>query len=847
MAEEDFEDAAAAKEALKRLGEASGLAGDKLTEFFKKMEHLGYSIKHITEFAEKAIKTQKDYQAKAQKSFDQQKINIDNLSEKFKSGAITADGLNEELANLRGQINRTANAEQKAALIKQKAGLEEIGSAHLRSKMLGDSMGLLSGTVIKGVGNAFMTAATRAMAGGTGIEVASEFMKSGIDVANSASQVGASALTSFGTATAGAGGKVGAMGKVAVVAGTAIGFLSNSISELAKAGIGFMVSQTTKLIGGFNTMSNAGAIYAGGLVEMTKTANSAGMTLEMFSKAVADNRDVLARTGMGVGESSKKLAKSMAAGGEPMRLGMFALGLSMEEQADAMAKTMSLMAGPSGKLKASDKEVAEQTMIYARNLKILATMTGEDGKAKQEKIRQENDNLFMNQEIAKMDEAQRTAFNAMLLTMNESDRRALAEKMKYGNVISTDLAAAAATSPAIGKKWDQIFQSTKDGSMSAEKGRQIQTENAEEIRRQTVDQRALAIANSQTAMDISKVSSEQLIYASKNTIEGKVAAEKAAKAQEDAAKLKDKEGKALRPEVQIQELNRSFAVSMESLVLPNLAAFGKALDLTMKNIQESVAGLVKMSASGGTAIGSAMSSLLSTALEFGPLALSLFGLAKGAKVVKELGAAGEVAGGAAKAAGGLTKTVGPAAEAAGGATKAASAGGKLAGVGKVAGAVAAPAMAVLDVGLGVTDLLKGKRQEEVPEGFEKLSPMKWGMYVGDAINNQLNKTFVGSKGNNETMLFADLPSGKAKAAAEAAKAQAEAAKKVEADKLKTEPISKETGPSDLAALKTTIDKMFALMTTQNTLLADANAFNERLLAVAGEHKGLAQDLYRTRN
>ena len=286
----------------------------------------------------------------------------------------------------------------------------------------------------------------------------------------------------------------------------------------------------------------------------------------------------------------------------------------------------------------------------------------------------------------------------------------------------------------------------------------------------------------------------------------------------------------------------------------NLAAFGKALDLTMKNIQESVAGLVKMSASGGTAIGSAMSSLLSTALEFGPLALSLFGLAKGAKVVKELGAAGEVAGGAAKAAGGLTKTVGPAAEAAGGATKAASAGGKLAGVGKVAGAagrvagaVAAPAMAVLDVGLGVTDLLKGKRQEEVPEGFEKLSPMKWGMYVGDAINNQLNKTFVGSKGNNETMLFADLPSGKAKAAAEAAKAQAEAAKKVEADKLKTEPISKETGPSDLAALKTTIDKMFALMTTQNTLLADANSFNERLLAVAGEHKGLAQDLYRTRN
>jgi hypothetical protein len=57
----------------------------------------------------------------------------------------------------------------------------------------------------------------------------------------------------------------------------------------------------------------------------------------------------------------QKMSKSMAAGGEEMRKQLFGLGYSMEDQGNMMAEVMSTMSGQSGKLKASDQEVAART------------------------------------------------------------------------------------------------------------------------------------------------------------------------------------------------------------------------------------------------------------------------------------------------------------------------------------------------------------------------------------------------------------------------------------------------------------------------------------------------------
>jgi hypothetical protein len=60
--------------------------------------------------------------------------------------------------------------------------------------------------------------------------------------------------------------------------------------------------------------------------------------------------------------------------------------------------------------------------------------------------------------------------------------------------------------------------------------------------------------------------------------------------------------------------------------------------------------------------------------------------------------------------------------------------------GNLLGKVAAPLGAALDVGSGVSDLLDGKKQTEMPSGWDMISPMRWGMYAGDKINNGINAT-----------------------------------------------------------------------------------------------------------
>lgn len=111
-------------------------------------------------------------------------------------------------------------------------------------------------------------------------------------------------------------------------------------------------------------------------------------------------------------------------------------------------------------------------------------------------------------------------------------------------------------------------------------------------------------------------------------------------------------------------------------------------------------------------------------------------LARGAAAVSGsimAGGSSLVKGGATLANSGVTKlaTVG---QAAGGASKvgsiAAKGAGALGSIAKKAG----PLGAALDVGMGVNDLLDGKAQEEMPSGWDVISPMKWGMYAGDKVN-----------------------------------------------------------------------------------------------------------------
>jgi hypothetical protein len=611
-------------------------------------------------------KSREDYRKKAEKNYADTKVGIDNLRNKLKEGATTAQDFESELGKLRDEVNKTSDKVKKAQLLKEKQDLEAENSRLKVNEIFKNSMGSLGGTVMKGVANSFTGAAKSALSGSDALKVAADFMSSNIDTANAASQVGAKALTDFGSATAGAGGKIGRFGMYATAAGAALGFLSNSVSELAKAGIGFMLQQTNKMIAGFQTMNQAGAMYAGGMQEMVKTGLEAGMTIEQFSKSVAANKDALSSMGLGVGEASKKLASAMKEGGTAARNGMFALGMSVEDQAEAYATVMRRMAGPDQKLKASDAEIAARTEEYAKNLAVLKNLTGEEVKAKQEAIRKENDTLAMNQKMAQMDPVKRKALQDAMDNMSESQRQALRENMIYGTVISRDIAVAQAANSGIAQSNQDFANAVKDGSISAEKAREIQAKNREATERDAKSAEALAMATGEVAQGAGKVINENWQYQEKFSEDQLRKAEQTAKDEQNKGKTDtDKKGA-----VSLMATQQDFAVKMQGIANKNLPAFAMAVDQTISSISESVDSLVKLGVAGAT-IPPWVSGILGIGASMAQIAAS-FGFGK-------LGAGG---------AGGVA--------ASGGATALGKAGNMLKGKGGLIGAGVTAAMAYND-------------------------------------------------------------------------------------------------------------------------------------------------------
>lgn len=608
------------EEEQERLAKILAEAGINAEEHANNLKKLGKTDAQVNKEMQKLASAIEDAAKRYKKSAAEIDIAINGLKKTINAGETNAEELAEELESLRDQINKTSDQNKKQALLDSKASLEEQNARYQASKIVKDSAFTMAGALTLGAANVFKGATTKALSGADAFELAGSMMTGGVDIINTANQGGANALKSFGAATAGAGGKVGALGAAASVTGEVFGALSSITSELAKAGIGFMLAQTKQLIAGFQTMSSVGAVYNGGMMAMVKTSLTAGMTLEQFSKAVSANSANLARTGLGVGEASKRMAAAMQKGGEAARNGMFALGMGMEDQADAYAVTMASMAGPSGKLKSSNAEVAEQTQEYAKNLKIISTLTGEDIKAKQEKIRQELDTLFMKQKLDEMEPKQRAKFTDMLKTMNDEQRRQLTERMKYNGVISKDLGAAEALSSGFRSAGDKFYRAWKDGSASGEVGRKIQADSAEQMKKDAKEQSSISIANSETAVSISKVLASNWTTSASMTKEGLAAAEEAANAQINAGKRGTDTG------ANDLEMLQNNMIEMQGLAVKHMDGFQHALDLSYTAAMSAVKALDSLASSAAnnpikTGILAVLPAILGT---IGPLILSKF-------------------------------------------------------------------------------------------------------------------------------------------------------------------------------------------------------------------------------
>jgi hypothetical protein len=232
---------------------------------------------------------------------------------------------------------------------------------------------------------------------------------------------------------------------------------------------------------------------------------------------------------------------------------------------------MALMAGPSGQLRASNAQVAAETQEYAKNLKIISGITGQDAKARMEKVRQDNDTLAFNAVLNKMGETERKKTVEAMALMSDSDARAFREKKLYNAVISTDLAATRATNSGIRKAQDEIFAASERHALDIQTvGNAYQRNSAETLRSANEAGSSIGLARSGAAVDIAKVTNETTQHAIKFANATETAAIIAA---EQAKGVAGQGGVAVELMAQQQEM----AIRMQEIALTHLDSFKTAL------------------------------------------------------------------------------------------------------------------------------------------------------------------------------------------------------------------------------------------------------------------------------
>ena len=517
---------------------------------------------------------------KTKKSFDELISGVNTLKEKIKTTGVTSGELEEDLESLRYQVARTTDADKKAQLIKAKSELESLNAQNKLITGLQDATGKILGIGLAGAVSSMTSALKAAASGGNALEIAAGYQSAQLDITNQKFQAGAGALTDFGKATAGAGGFVGQLGIAATIAGGALGFVSNQITELAKSGIGFLLAQTNKMITGFQDMSRVGAVFSDGMMGITNTASMAGMTVDQFSKVVDASRKDLSSMGMGLSEASRRMASVFSGpAGKKMQDGMYALGMTAEEQGQALAQTMAIMAGPSGKLKASNAEVQAQTAEYAKNLKIISNITGEDAKAKMEKLRQDNDTLAFNGYLNTLNDTQRKKTVEAMNAMSAEDARAFREKKVYNTVVSADLNAMRATNSGIRKAQDDMFEAADRGTLSVEGvAKTYETFQAEALAAANEGGKSFGLAMSGIGQDLAKTTNSTVQYMIKFS-----------NAQKGIAEIAESQNKGVgQSGAELMKANQDFANSMQTIAIPHIKYFGDALQSTISMIKGSV-------------------------------------------------------------------------------------------------------------------------------------------------------------------------------------------------------------------------------------------------------------------
>jgi hypothetical protein len=265
--------------------------------------------------------------------------------------------------------------------------------------------------------------------------------------------------TGIGTGIGGLfGGPMGAMignqigSTVGGVAGDALTLFTGALTTAIGVMEGF--AATTR------TLANEGVVFGEGISKATDEILLSGMTLAQFTKMVQESGDSLRLLGGSASTGAKRL---LATNKETiaLRSQFLNLGFEIEEIPGLVADYAASLERFGGSINnVLPRELANRTLEYSKNLRVLADLTGDDVKTVKQKMNQAATDARMQDFFIKMQEKGitdiTTKFGAVSAEFDKMDlTQAFKEYMIYGTVIG-DKAVEFAQSPGLRQLFEQM-------------------------------------------------------------------------------------------------------------------------------------------------------------------------------------------------------------------------------------------------------------------------------------------------------------------------------------------------------------------------------------------------------
>ena len=487
------------------------------------------------------------------------------------------------------------------------------------------------------------------------------FKKSATDVSNAFGRI----ITSAGSFLQGSGNEIGAVGNV-------IGSLANQIPIVGGAIgsiVGILTKELEKTVEGFRDANRAGALFADGMTGLRNSANAAGLTVQQFGTVISANRQVLAESGLSVGDAARTIGNvGRVIRTSGIQTQLMNLGFSFEEQAALTADVLSTMRRANSAYMQDPNTVARAVSDYAVNLRTIAAITGEDARKKMEEAKAASSQIAVRirlQELEKRAPGITAAYEAAMATRSQAEQKAINQMFTLGTVTDTTMNILMSNNQGVRQGIEGFVDLLRSGNTNVQDYQVLQGRANDRFRENLSGLEALGQAGIAGASgvlgDTVRLANQKLLESDKFTEEAARNAQKAAQDQKNTTDALTSATNNLVTTVQ------DFRVSFEREIIGMLPQFASTLSSIISGAREFVSamgGIVQLIKEiAGGLVGALVGGLLGTVVGavLGGMAGGPVGAMVGAALGGKLGAgAGFLIGG------GATATYSPPARAAGG-------------------------------------------------------------------------------------------------------------------------------------------------------------------------------------